>query len=94
MKIGQLDIKPVPPAAAAERKPPAAAASSVEASAQVQLSPAASTLGSQPSEAVVDVAKVERIKQAIAAGTFKVNPEQIANKLVESATELLGRKPG
>ncbi|MBL0917094.1 MAG: flagellar biosynthesis anti-sigma factor FlgM [Hydrogenophaga sp.] len=33
--------------------------------------------------------KVEAMKQAIASGTFKVNPEAIADKLLANAAEML-----
>jgi negative regulator of flagellin synthesis FlgM len=36
-----------------------------------------------------DAAKVEKMKQAIADGSFKVDPEAIADKLIANATELL-----
>jgi negative regulator of flagellin synthesis FlgM len=94
MKIGPLDNKPVGPAPAAERKPAApAAASSSEASAQVQLSPAAAVLSKLSADPAFDTAKVDRIAQAIRDGKFEINAEAIADKLIENATELLGRKP-
>lgn len=37
----------------------------------------------------VDTAKVQAVKQAIEAGTFKVDAEAIANKLIASAREML-----
>lgn len=41
---------------------------------------------------VVDQAKVERISQAIADGTFEVNPEAVADGMIRSAAELLTRR--
>ncbi|SNS60861.1 anti-sigma-28 factor, FlgM family [Noviherbaspirillum humi] len=38
---------------------------------------------------VFDAAKVEQIKAAIADGTFKVDPEKIANGLLDSAADLV-----
>ncbi|MDF0605058.1 flagellar biosynthesis anti-sigma factor FlgM [Neisseriaceae bacterium TC5R-5] len=38
-----------------------------------------------------DAQKVEAIKSAIAAGTFSVNPEKIADGLISSTQELLSR---
>jgi len=35
---------------------------------------------------------VDRIAQAIRDGQFKINPEAIADKLIQNAEELLGRK--
>ncbi|MBZ0106825.1 MAG: flagellar biosynthesis anti-sigma factor FlgM [Sulfuricella denitrificans] len=37
----------------------------------------------------VDTAKVEAIKQAISEGRFKINPEKIADGLLNSVKELL-----
>jgi len=38
---------------------------------------------------VVDTQKVEEIKQAISDGRFKVNPDVIADKLLETVRELI-----
>ena len=92
MKIGSVDSKPVS-TTPAERKPNAApAAGKAEASAQVDLSAAASVLTEQGSDPAFDTAKVERIAQAIRDGKFTVNAEAIADKLIINAEELLGRK--
>jgi len=37
----------------------------------------------------VNSAKIQEIKQAIAEGRFKVNPEAIADRLIETARDLL-----
>jgi negative regulator of flagellin synthesis FlgM len=94
MKIGPLDNKPVATATTTERKsasPPAAG--STEASAKVQLSPAAAVLAKLSADPAFDTAKVDRIAQAIRDGKFEVNPDAIADKLIENAKELLSRKP-
>lgn len=39
-----------------------------------------------------DAGKVEAIKQAISEGKFKINPEQIADKLINSARELIAQQ--
>jgi negative regulator of flagellin synthesis FlgM len=52
----------------------------------VELTPAAS----QMSEPPFDAAKVEAIKQAISAGQFRINPEAIADGLINTARELAG----
>lgn len=51
-----------------------------------QLQAMGSTLSSS---APVDTAKVEAIKQAISEGRFKINPEAIADRLLNSVQELL-----
>lgn len=61
-----------------------------------------SSLGSQLAEIeaslanvpVVDTQKVEEIKQAISDGRFKVNPDVIADKLLETVRELIQTQKG
>jgi negative regulator of flagellin synthesis FlgM len=81
---------------AAETKAAGASAANAgaeaDASAQVQLSAAASSLlGAAPAEADFDADKVARISQAIDNGSYKVNAEVIADKLIANAQELLGK---
>jgi negative regulator of flagellin synthesis FlgM len=38
-----------------------------------------------------DAQRVEAIKAAISAGHFKVNPEAVADKVIDSASQLLGK---
>ncbi len=92
MKIGSLESKPAV-AAPTERKTNATpTGGKAEASAQVDLSPAATVLAESGSDPAFDTAKVERIAQAIRDGKFTVNAEAIADKLILNAEELLGRK--
>jgi negative regulator of flagellin synthesis FlgM len=37
----------------------------------------------------VNTARIQEIKQAISEGRFKINPEAIADRLIESARELV-----
>ncbi len=67
----------------------AQSAQSADGGSSVKLSSAAAGLLAQGSGAEFDAAKVERIRQAIADGSFKVNPEAIADKLIANAQELL-----
>ncbi len=105
MKIGNPADKPVAlpvagtHAAAAEATKagaaaPAAGASGSEASAKVELSSTASTLLSGGAAGEFDADKVARVGQAIASGTFKVNAEAIADKLIANAQELLTKVKG
>lgn len=70
----------------------AAAAASADASAKVELSATAASLlsGVNPAAAEVDSAKVAQVAQAIADGSFVVNAEAIADKLIANAQEVLG----
>jgi negative regulator of flagellin synthesis FlgM len=107
MKIGQPADKPLPAAAAGTAAPAAAdaaktaaaagpgqAAPTVDASATVALSSTASTLLSGGTSGEFDADKVARVGQAIADGTFKINPEAIADKLIANAQELLTKVQG
>lgn len=105
MKIGNPADKPVAVAPATSQAPTAEAAkagaqvahagaaapAAPDASAKVELSSTASTLLSGGTSAEFDAEKVARISQAIAGGTFKVNPEVIADKLISNAQELLAK---
>ncbi|MDD3481921.1 flagellar biosynthesis anti-sigma factor FlgM [Azovibrio restrictus] len=53
---------------------------------QVKLSDAAQLKGSEPP---VNSSRVQEIKQAIAEGRFRVNPEAIADRLISTAQELI-----
>lgn len=43
---------------------------------------------------VIDTARVQEIKQAISEGNFKINSEVIADRLLETAKELIQSKKG
>ncbi|MDE2592708.1 MAG: flagellar biosynthesis anti-sigma factor FlgM [Burkholderiales bacterium] len=62
----------------------------VSQSAKVSLSPMATSLfsGSDPA---FDAGKVDKVKQSIDDGTYKVDPEVIADKLISNAKDLLKR---
>ena len=105
MKIGHPADKLPPaigagtPAAAAEAGRPAAAAqagqpAAADASAKVELSPAAAGLISGGTSAEFDADKVARMAEAIAGGTFKINADAIADKLIANAQELLTKVKG
>ena len=93
MKIGPLDNKlPVAPAAAERKATPAAnGKAGAESSSTVSISPAASALAEAAGDGSFDAAKVELMSQALRNGTFKVNPEAIADKLIANAQDLLAR---
>lgn len=107
MKIGHPADKPMAAAAAGAAAPASAEAAkaapaagqasaspTVDASATVALSSTASTLLSGGTSGEFDADKVARVSQAIAGGTFKINPEAIADKLIANAQELLTKVQG
>lgn len=65
---------------------------------RVELSPLAAQLqaieSSLADTPVVDSARVAEIKQAIAEGRFKVNPDAVADSLLQTARELLRSRLG
>jgi negative regulator of flagellin synthesis FlgM len=64
------------------------------ASAQVALSTSAvQLLGGGDQQDSFDSAKVDRISREIEEGRFEVNAEKVADKLIASTRELLGRRP-
>jgi negative regulator of flagellin synthesis FlgM len=104
MKIGHSADKPLPTPAAGTPAVPAEAAKTgavhttgagvVDASATVALSSTASTLLSTGGASEFDADKVARISSAIAEGSFRINPEAIADKLIANAQELLSKVRG
>ena len=65
----------------------------IQAGEQVALSSLSARLqeigGEMGDAAVVNTARVAEIKQAIAEGQFKINPERIANGLLDSVRQML-----
>ena len=102
MKIGHIDNQAVA-ATVNERKPGATApnaataaanaatAAASDASAKVALSSTAAHLAATGSDGVFDADKVARISAAIQNGSFSVNADAIADKLISNAQELLGK---
>lgn len=96
MKIDNANIPKAntPPNAARTQQAAKAPAEQAQAAAlkpetvAVQLSAMATQLKTD-AQAPVDKAKVQEIKQAIAEGRFSINPEAIADRLIDSARELL-----
>lgn len=100
MKVGHPAEKPTPavaststPAATPHGSQAAAATTAIPAtadpSAKIQLSNTASSLLSTESTPEFDSEKVARISKSIDDGSFKINPEAIADKLISNAQELL-----
>ena len=105
MKIGQSSDNPVPASSTAQPVSPksgqsasstanaAAAKSTQSAGVAVTVSTLARSLGAAKSgeTADVDMEKVNAVRSAIRQGTYKVNPEAIADKLLGNAQEMLDR---
>lgn len=72
----------------ASKATPAVKTSAAPAQEAVSLSQLAGSLhaGDQPP---INSARIQEIKQAIAEGRFKINPEAIAERLIDSARDLL-----
>ncbi|GJL75880.1 MAG TPA: flagellar biosynthesis anti-sigma factor FlgM [Nitrosomonas sp.] len=68
------------------------------ASNAVHISSRASNLqsidGGSVNGSVVDMSRVQEIKQAISDGAFKVNPDVVADRLLETVKELIKSKEG
>ena len=104
MKIGNPADKPAAvasgsPAAAEAAKTgqaqaAAASAGAADPSATVALSSTAATLLSGGAASEFDAEKVARMSEAIASGSFKINAEAIADKLIANAQELLVKVQG
>ena len=103
MKIGHPADKPAGLAPAAQpavesgkaaQAQAAASAGAADSSAKVALSSTAETLLSGGASSEFDADKVARMSQAIAGGTFQVNADAIADKLIANAQELLGKVKG
>lgn len=90
MKIDSLNSSgaAAPSGPRAKPKPgtAASAGSTTVASADVTLSSASSATGG---EEPVNTARVQEIRQAIADGRFQINAGAIADRLIESARELV-----
>jgi negative regulator of flagellin synthesis FlgM len=69
----------------------AGASSSPEQSVHLT-SQALQSSSSSDSGNVVNIERVQEIKQAISEGSFKVNPEVVANRLLDTVRELLQHK--
>jgi negative regulator of flagellin synthesis FlgM len=64
-------------------------ASTTNSVGSVKISETSRSLGTSHAEAPFDAKRVDAIKAAISAGQFKVNPEAVADKIVNSASQLL-----
>lgn len=89
MKIGPIDNSLPPAPVAGERKAGTPSGSNVPTVSTVAISPEATALAA--GDGSFDAAKVDRISQSIKDGSYQVNHEAIADKLIANAQELLAR---
>ena len=82
-----------PAASTASAASTSAIPATADASAKIQLSNTATSLMSSGGGASFDADKVARISSAIDSGSFMVNPEAIADKLISNAKEVLTKIP-
>lgn len=74
----------------AQRQPESGSAARVDIS---SLSARLQVIGAEMTgEVPVDSARISEIKQAITEGRFSVNPERIADGLLQSVREMLGQR--
>ncbi len=65
----------------------------VSAASDVDLSRVQQLQGTLSNVPEIDAAKVSEIKQAISEGRFKVNPEKVADGLLDSVRQMLSSQP-
>lgn len=96
MKIGQPSDKPVLPLPTVPVRPEsgtgaAPAKKTGSAGVAVTVSSRARALEKGGETADIDMEKVESVRSAIEQGTYVVNPEVIADKLLANAKDMLSR---
>lgn len=87
---GPQRAAPTPPAGTEAAAPAAAAKPTASAGVTVTLSSTSQAMSAAGNSSdVFNASKVEAMKQAIASGTFQVNAEAIADKMLSNAAEML-----
>ena len=81
-------------AASQAKQAPAVGSAGAQPGVSVSLSSSTADALKGGSSDVFNSEKVEAMKQAIASGTFKANPEAIADKMLSNAAEMLGAAKG
>lgn len=85
----KIDSSYKPAATNVSSKPtPAQTATSAPAQDAVSLSQTAGSMQARE-KPPVNAARIQEIRQAISEGRFKINPEAIADRLIESTRDLL-----
>lgn len=83
MKIPKINIPPVNPYKANEMKVQKSAEKAVQRADKLEISSEAKHLSEASSYTVARNEKVQAIQKQIEAGTYKVNPEKIAQGLID-----------
>lgn len=78
----------------ADKAGAASTSSTPTQSESVHLSSKLQALANSGGNGVFDVKKVEEIKAAIAEGRFQVNPEKVADGLLDTVTDLIHARKG
>lgn len=89
MKIDSAYNPGLPPTSASKPGKSAQQSGRNEAASEAVTLSDAAKLAAAESAAPLDIARIEEIKQAIAEGRFKINPEAIADRLIASARDIL-----
>jgi negative regulator of flagellin synthesis FlgM len=96
MKIGPLENKSAVANTASNRKAKvggdAATPAAPEPSTKVELSATGAALANGVADGTFDAQKVERLSRAIREGTYRVDAEAIADKLIANSRDLLQGK--
>lgn len=91
-KTGGLGLPAAPARTGKGAEKPSGVSSTPSETDSVRLSSTAQSLSQTSAGGVFDSKKVEEIKAAIANGTFEVNPDAIANGLLEMVHGLVGSR--
>lgn len=87
----KIDSSYKPSAPQVANRPQPRPADNTQTAASVSLSTLAETIqGSE--KPPVNTARIQEIKEAISQGRFKINPEAIADSLIQSARDLTGNQ--
>ncbi|RJF98678.1 flagellar biosynthesis anti-sigma factor FlgM [Noviherbaspirillum saxi] len=88
-KTGGLGVGTTPTRAGKGADKSAAVGKAPAETDSVRLSSTVQSLTQSGTSGVFDAKKVEEIKAAIADGTFKVDPEKVANGLLDTVSDLI-----
>ncbi|HEY8942691.1 MAG TPA: flagellar biosynthesis anti-sigma factor FlgM [Polyangiaceae bacterium] len=79
----RMAVSPVGSARPVEKAAPTAGIATGDAAAEVKISARARDLAAEAKESAVDTQKVEALKQQIAEGSFRIDSQAIASRMIE-----------